>query len=64
MEFTQAAKIEIWMIGHSVPTSRPDNTFENASYKFIHSGLFITGVDEEKIDYIPNHRIKQVTITP
>ena len=64
MEFTKAAKIEIWMTGHSVPTRIPDTTVENAEYKFINSGLLVSGVEAEKIDFIPNHGIKQVTITP
>ena len=64
MEFTKAAKIEIWMTGHSVSTRIPDTTVENAEYKFINSGLLVSGVEAEKIDFIPNHGIKQVTITP
>ncbi len=64
MELDKAAEIKIWMTGHKIPTRVPDTILENADYKFMNSGLLISGVEEGKIDFIPNHRIKQITITP
>jgi hypothetical protein len=64
MEWDKAAEIKIWLIGHKKPSHLPDIILKKADYKLINSGLLVSGVEEEKIDFFPNHRIMQVRITP
>ena len=63
MEWEKAKEIEIWITGNKIDPRHPDNVLKDVDYKFINSGLLISGIEEGKIDFIPNHRIQQVTIT-
>ncbi len=64
MEWEKAAEIKIWLVGRKTPSRVPDTIIKNADYKLMNSGLLISGMEEGKIDFIPNHTIKQVRITP
>ncbi len=64
MEWEKAAEIKIWLVGRKTHSRVPDTIIKNADYKLMNSGLLISGMEEGKIDFIPNHTIKQVRITP
>jgi len=64
MEWEKAAEIKICFIGRKIPSRVPDTIIKNADYKLMNSGLLVSGMEEGKIDFIPNHTIKQVRITP
>lgn len=64
MEWETAKVIEFYMIGHKTSPRRPDTILKDVKYKFINSGLLYSEGKEGKIDFVPNQRIQQVTITP
>jgi len=64
MEWEKAKEIEIWINGAKMNPRRPNTVLKDVDYKFINSGVLISGIEEGKIDFIPNHKIQQVRITP
>ena len=64
MEWEKAKEIEIWITGARINPKRPNMVLKDVDYKFINSGVLISGIEEGKIDFIPNHKIQQVRITP
>ena len=64
MDWDKAKEIEVWFTGHKVNVRNPDFFGKEIEYKILDSGLKIAGIEEGKIHFFPNHRIRQVVITP